>query len=161
MLLISAHTSVWPEAANMASNKVVYDEQYGGDGSMASCGRNGSNISDSSGVSLSSTLTYASTPGPTTPTGNLHWEGYSAISKQTEHSSSSLTPSQWDSQFTTFNQPASTRWTPITLGWPTNNELLKLYKFIVQKSKEPYFELMEPWTPTAQTPTKVYLDSPK
>jgi hypothetical protein len=57
-----------------------------------------------------------------------------------EHGSSSLTPSQWDSQFTTFDQPDSMRWTPITLGW-TTSELLNLYEFVVPKSEEPYFEL--------------------
>jgi hypothetical protein len=36
-----------------------------------------------------------------------------------------------------------------------------LYKFVVQKSKEPYFEMMDPFTPTPQTPAKVYLDNPK
>jgi hypothetical protein len=163
VLLISAQTSVWPEVANMASNKVVYDVQFDEQyeyQSPASCGRNNSNMSDISAVSLSSSHTYASTPGPTTPTGNLHWKGYSTITK-TEHSSSSLTPSQWDSQFPTFDQPDSTRWTPITLGWPTNSELLKLYKFIIPSFKEPYFQLMDSWTPTPQTPAKVYLDNPE
>jgi hypothetical protein len=153
---------------------VVTDEQWNeqyGDNSMT---RNNSNISDISGVSLSSSNhTYASTPSPTTPTANLHFGGYSTITK-TEYGSSSFTPNQWDSQLTTFDQPDSTRWTPSTLdqpdsmrwtpstlGWLPNSELLKLYKFVVRNSKEPYFQLMDPWTPTQQTPRKVYLDNPE
>jgi hypothetical protein len=150
---------------NIAQTRAViteeqWEEQYEPK-TMASCGRDGSNISDSSVVSLSSRHTYASTPGPTTPTGSLHLEGYSAITKQTEHSNSSLTPSQCDSQLPTFDQPDSIRWTPSTLGWMPKSELLNLYKFVVRNSKEPYFQLMDQWTPTAQTPAKVYLDSPK
>ena len=137
-----------------------WDEQYG-DNSMASCGRNNSNISDISGVSLSSSNhTYASTPSPTTPTGNLDLGGYSTPTK-TEYRRSSLTPSPWDSQFTTFDQSDSMRWTPSALGWMPNSELLKLYKFVVRGSKEPYFLLMGQWTPTPQTPAKVYLDNPE
>jgi len=163
VLLISAQTSVWPEVANMASNMVVYDvqfdEQYE-DQSLASCGRNNSNMSDISAVSLSSSHTYASTPSPTTPTGNLDLGGYSTPTK-TEYRRSSLTPSPWDSQFTTFDQSDSMRWTPSALGWMPNSELLKLYKFVVRGSKEPYFQLMDQWTPTPQTPVKVYLDNPE
>jgi hypothetical protein len=123
---------------------VQYDEQCGG-----------------GGVSLSSSShTYASTPSPIIPTGNLHLGGYSTVTK-TEFGSSSLTHSQWDSQFPTFNQPDSMRWTPSTLGWMPNSELLNRYKFIVRNSKEPYFQLMDPWTPTQQTPAKVYLDNPE
>jgi hypothetical protein len=55
----------------------------------------------------------------------------------------------------------STRWTPSTLGWTINSELLKFYKFIVRNSEEPYFQLMDPWTLTQQTPAKVYLDNPE
>jgi hypothetical protein len=136
-----------------------YDEQHGPN-SMGSCRSVNSNISDISGVSLSySSRTYASTPSPATPTGNLHG-GYSAITK-TEYGNSSFTPTQWDPRFTASNLPDSIRWTPITLGWQTNSDLLKLYKFVVQRSKEPYFELMDPWTRTQQTPAKVYLDSPE
>jgi hypothetical protein len=147
-----------------------WDEQYG-DNSMT---RNNSNISDISGVSLSSSNhTYPSAPSPTTPTGNFHLGAYSTIAKM-EYGSSSITPSQWDSQFTTFDQPDSTRWTPstqdqsdstrwtpITLGWTPNSDLLNLYKFVVRNAKEPYFQLMDPWTPTQQTPRKVYLDNPE
>jgi hypothetical protein len=168
VLLISAHSSVWPEATNMAFNMLVYEslngECGGGGNSVASCGRcdsSYSNISDISAVSLSSRDTYASTPGPTTPTGNFHLEGYNVITKQTEPSNSSLTSSQWDSQLPTFDPPDSIRWTPSTLGWMPKNEFLNLYKFVVQNSKEPYFQLMACWTPTQQTPAKVYLDYPK
>jgi hypothetical protein len=147
-----------------------WDEQFG-DNIMT---RNNSKFSDISEVSLSSSdHTYGSIPSPTTPTGNMHLGGYSTIAK-TEYDSSSLAPSQWDSQFTTFDQPESTRWTPSildqpdstrwtpsTLGWMPNSDLLNLYKFVVRNSKEPYFQLMDPFTPTRQTPRKVYLDNPE
>jgi hypothetical protein len=151
---------------NIAQTRAVmtdeqYDDQYE-DNSMASCGRTNSTMSDLSGASLSSSNhTSASTPSPTTPTGNLNWGGYGTITKTEHGSSSSLTPNQWDTQFTPFDQLDSARWTPNTLGWTTNSELLNLYKFIVRKSKEPYFELMDRWTPTPQTPAKVYLDNPE
>jgi hypothetical protein len=154
---------------NIAETRaVVTDEQsdkdrdeQSRDNCMVSFGRGTSNISHISGVSLSSSnLTYASTPCPTTPTGNLHFGGYGTITK-TEYSSSSLTPSPWDSQLPTFDQPDSMRWTPNTLGWMPNSELLNLYKFVVRNSKEPYFQLMDRWTPTQQTPAKVYLDNPE
>jgi hypothetical protein len=48
--------------------------------------------------------------------------------------------------------------TPITLGWRTDVEHLGLYIFKFQRGKEPYFELKDHWTPTNQTPAKVYLD---
>jgi hypothetical protein len=51
------------------------------------------------------------------------------------------------------------RYTPRTLGWTHGTELLKLYSFVVPKGKEPYFEL-QGWTPTTETPSKVYLDTP-
>jgi hypothetical protein len=54
--------------------------------------------------------------------------------------------------------PPSARHTPLSLGWSTNSKLSNLYKFIVQKGKEPYFELCPPWSETAQTPPRVYLD---
>jgi hypothetical protein len=149
---------------NIAQTRAVmtgeqWDEQCR-DNSMAVCGRINSNTSDISGVSLSSDHTYASTPSPTTPTGNLQLAAYSTTTK-TEYGGSSLTSSQWDSQFPTFDQPDSTRWTPNTLGWLPNSELLNLYKFVVRKAKEPYFQLMDSWTPTQQTPARVYLDYPE
>jgi hypothetical protein len=53
------------------------------------------------------------------------------------------------------------RHTTTTLGWLPNSDLLSLYKFVVPKSKEPYFELMDPWVPTPETPSWVYLDEPE
>jgi hypothetical protein len=53
--------------------------------------------------------------------------------------------------------PPSARHTPLSLGWLTNSKLSNLYKFTVQKG-EPYFELCPPWSVTAQTPSRVYLD---
>jgi hypothetical protein len=55
-------------------------------------------------------------------------------------------------------EPPSARHTPLSLGWSTNSKLSNLYKFTVEKGKEPYFELCPPWSVTAQTPPRVYLD---
>jgi hypothetical protein len=52
------------------------------------------------------------------------------------------------------------RETPASLDWCPNSELLKLYKFVVQKSKEPHFELRSEFDITPRTPKKVYLDQP-
>jgi hypothetical protein len=51
--------------------------------------------------------------------------------------------------------------TPASPGWSSNSELLNLYKFVVPKGKEPYFELLPFNTATSATPAKVYLDSPR
>lgn len=51
------------------------------------------------------------------------------------------------------------RWTPSSL-W-AGTDLLDLYKFVVQKGKEPFFQLVPHWTVTAQTPARVYLDYPR
>lgn len=153
---------------------IVTDQQWGEQYGNNIMTRNNSNFSNFSEVSLSSSNTYVSIPSPTTPTGNMHFGGYSTVAK-TEYGSSSLTPSPWgDSQFTAFDQPESMgwtsgtldlpdtmRWTPKTLGWTPNSDLLNLYKFVVRNSKEPFFQLMDQWTPTKETPMKVYLDNPK
>jgi hypothetical protein len=55
---------------------------------------------------------------------------------------------------------SSVRPTPLNLGW-FDNELLSLYKFVVQKGKEPFFELLPTCLVTIQTPKIVYLDSPR
>lgn len=53
-----------------------------------------------------------------------------------------------------------TQMTLQSLGWTANTQLLKLYKFTVQKGKEPYFDLRSQWPATPETPQRVYLDHP-
>ncbi|KAF8856795.1 hypothetical protein BDZ45DRAFT_593729 [Acephala macrosclerotiorum] len=61
-------------------------------------------------------------------------------------------------------EPAATRDTRPTatsLGWSPHSQLLNLYKFVVAKQKDPYFELQDGYDPTYQTPRRVFLDYPK
>jgi hypothetical protein len=60
-----------------------------------------------------------------------------------------------------FQQPEDLKHTPSSLGWIPKLELFKLYKFVVPKGQLPYLELLEKWTPTYDTPSRVYLDEPK
>ncbi|KAF8865125.1 hypothetical protein BDZ45DRAFT_580891 [Acephala macrosclerotiorum] len=62
-----------------------------------------------------------------------------------------------------FTEPqiADTRPTPTSLGWSPHSQLLNLYTFVVAKQKDPYFELLEGYDPTYQTPRRVYLDHPE
>ena len=53
------------------------------------------------------------------------------------------------------------RCTPSSLGWLPGTELIKLYAFVVGKSKEPFLELLPNWTVTYETPRIVYLDQPE
>jgi hypothetical protein len=73
--------------------------------------------------------------------------------------SNSMPPQQFDSSMGYFQQ-TEPKHTPSSLGWPPGTDFVKLYKFIVQKGKLPYFQLREKWTPTYETPQKVYLDEP-
>jgi hypothetical protein len=103
-------------------------------------------------------------PTRPTPTETVYW--YDPSPKLEEDTSSLNPPAecypvQSDSQFTTHDQHNATRWTPNSLDWTPNSDLLKLYKFVVKKSKEPYFELLSDYFPTFNTPAKVYLDYPE
>lgn len=53
--------------------------------------------------------------------------------------------------------------TPSSLGWKTVDLLkwLDFYTFIVPKGKDPYFELQNQWSPTGETPARIYLDQPR
>jgi hypothetical protein len=53
----------------------------------------------------------------------------------------------------------SPRVTPLSLGWTPEYE--RLYKFVVQKGNEPYFELLPGCLITQHTPERVYLDAPR
>lgn len=58
------------------------------------------------------------------------------------------------------NQTNSPRMTPTALGWLSDTSLLQYYKFVVNKGKEPYFDLLPDYTATSQAPSRVYLDPP-
>jgi hypothetical protein len=61
-----------------------------------------------------------------------------------------------------FQQTDNMRHTPNSLEWGTKGiDFVRLYKFIVPKGKQPYFQLLDEWTPTYETPLKVYLDEAK
>jgi len=62
-----------------------------------------------------------------------------------------------------YGQPTGfeSRPTPTSLGWEKDTHLLKLYKFVAAKGKDPYFELLPQWTATYETPATVYLDKPE
>lgn len=69
---------------------------------------------------------------------------------------------QYESSYGFYQQTENARHTPSSLGWGKPTELVKLYRFIVpSKGKLPYFELLEPYTATHETPDRVYLDECK
>jgi hypothetical protein len=74
-------------------------------------------------------------------------------------------PSQsYDPSYISFQQAdlENARHTPRSLEWgPHGADFVKLYKFVVPKGKLPYLELLDKWTPTYQTPRRVYLDEPR
>ncbi len=73
-------------------------------------------------------------------------------------------PQTLDIQPLSYNEPLpveTTKPTPKSLGWTLVAETLKLYRFIVPKGKEPYFELLPNLQVTAQNPERVYLDEPR
>lgn len=59
------------------------------------------------------------------------------------------------------NQSHSLKATPTSLGWSPETELLRLYKLIVPKGKEPYLELLPGYTIHQNTPQQVFLDPPR
>lgn len=52
------------------------------------------------------------------------------------------------------------RYTPNSLGWVRNSDLLKKYQLIIRKGKEPFLQLESQSHVTADTPAKVYFDRP-
>jgi hypothetical protein len=67
-----------------------------------------------------------------------------------------------DANFEKASEEGSTsRPTASSLGWTMNSPNMQLYSFRVRKGKEPYFELKSPFTPTSETPGKIYLDHAK
>jgi len=58
------------------------------------------------------------------------------------------------------NASEPTRYTPRTLGWTYDTDLLKRYSFVILKGRESFLELRPQWSPTHETPAHVYLDTP-
>jgi hypothetical protein len=95
---------------------------------------------------------------PTSPLDNMSYSTTNYVYESHEFSQQQ----QFDSSPLTGQLlPESVKYTPTLLGWTHNTELVKLYTFIVPKSREPYLQLREKWTPTYETPNRVYLDQPK
>ena len=110
-----------------------------------------------SNASSISQLSYSSGDCLSIPTSPVDNMPYSPV-----YENNSQPPQQYHSSYNGyFQQTESVRHTPSSLGWSQGTELVKLYKFIVPKGKLPYFELLEKWTPTYNTPTRVYLDEAK
>jgi hypothetical protein len=83
------------------------------------------------------------------------------MSYSTLYGNNPITQPPYDSSYGSFPQTENVRHTPTSLGWGIKGaDFAKLYNFIVPKGKLPYLELLEKWTPTYQTPSKVYLDEP-
>ncbi|ATZ53269.1 hypothetical protein BCIN_09g01430 [Botrytis cinerea B05.10] len=75
---------------------------------------------------------------------NQEYNNYTTASYSIERSSS--------------NQSHSLKATPTSLGWSPETELLRLYKLIVPKGKEPYLELLPGYKIHQNTPQQVFLD---
>jgi hypothetical protein len=68
---------------------------------------------------------------------------------------------QYNSSSGGFQQNDNVRPTPSSLGWAKGTEIIKLYTFMMPKGQSPYLRLQDKWTPTYETPAKVYLDEAK
>ena len=114
-------------------------------------------LSNDSSISEASFSTNNCMSPPASPLDNMSY-----FTAKLEYESDSLPQQQQlNSSITSHCYTESVKYTPKFLGWSHNTELLKLYTFIVPKSKEPYFQLRESWTPTYETPKTVYLDQSK
>jgi hypothetical protein len=103
-------------------------------------GRQPSNASSISEMSYSSSTCFSSMPTSPNTMYSLNTQPYD--------------PSQ-------FPQSENVKYTPSSLGWTHGTKLLSLYSFVVPKGQDPYLDLIEEWTPTYETPLRVYLDQPK
>ncbi|KAF7933820.1 uncharacterized protein EAE98_003529 [Botrytis deweyae] len=70
------------------------------------------------------------------------------------------TTASYSMERSSSNQSHSLKATPSSLGWSPETELLRLYKLIVPKGKEPYLELLPGYTIHQDTPQQVFLDPP-
>jgi hypothetical protein len=117
---------------------------------------------DEASFSTSDNFSYISSPNsPTTPSVSSLIPQTSVYSTRSQYGYDVPSSQQYDASLGFFSATDDVRYTPSILGWTKDTELLKLYKFVVPKSKLPYFELLEQYTPTYETPFKVYLDAPK
>jgi hypothetical protein len=84
-----------------------------------------------------------------------------SYSSSTCFSSMPTSPNTMYSLNTQPYDPENVKYTPSSLGWTHGTKLLSLYSFVVPKGQDPYLDLIEEWTPTYETPLRVYLDQPK
>lgn len=121
-----------------------------------------SNNSSWTNVSWNASLTPASPMSSWEEVPYIKWEeNTDAAEYSPEGSQGFQTPVFPPSSFADPAPIADTRPTPTSLGWSPDSPLLKLYKFVVTKQKDPYFELQEGYASSYQIPPRVYLDYPE
>lgn len=72
-----------------------------------------------------------------------------------------LAPGHFTMNYGADDKYKNPRPTPSTLGWKDSKILENLYKFVVTKGKEPYFELLPTCITTSDFPARIYLDAPR
>lgn len=77
-------------------------------------------------------------------------------SQNQEYDNHTVSSSSIEKNFSVLS--SSVKSTPSTLGWSSKAEQLSLYKFIVPKGKEPYFELLPGYQVCYNTPHQIFLD---
>jgi hypothetical protein len=118
-----------------------------------------STIANEDGLEISFAPLDILLPVPSThPFDDIYYTDFDFQSSLTPQTLYSPRTSHW---FTQYVEDESAKYTPATLRWIHDTELLSLYTFNVPKQGEPFFELHSPWSPTFQTPRRVYLDQPK
>lgn len=101
----------------------------------------------SSSPSMSYDLNTSQSPQYYDDSYSQGYNNYTAVSPTLERSLSS--------------HSSSIKSTPSSLGWSPETELLRLYKLIVPKGKEPYLELLPGYQVCYNTPQQVFLDPPR
>jgi hypothetical protein len=140
------------EARYLRQSGMNYQTGYQNDGGYLMIDRQQSHASINSESSHSSNSCYS------TPTSPLQ-----TITPKYEFENYSLAPQSYETSINGSSFPTAERvkHTPTSLGWTRGTDLLKMYAFHVPKGAEPYLKLLDPWTPTYQTPAIVYLDEAK
>jgi len=120
------------------------------DDSRLSAGTGFSGYSDETSLSFSSatTVSYEST----SPSAYDFGDPYPSYA-YAEPSTPSYQPGS--------NRSGLSAYTPSIVGWSPESPLIELYHFVVPKGRDPYLQLNSQFTPTAETPERVYLDKPR
>ncbi|KAE8453999.1 hypothetical protein EG329_007775 [Mollisiaceae sp. DMI_Dod_QoI] len=136
-------------------------------------GSNNSSTSTDTSTSSWTKVTWNSTITPSSSMSSweevsprIKWEDTADNSQYSPAGSQGFqTPIFHPSPFTepaAFTEPTiDPRPTPTSLEWVKNSQLLNLYKLVVPKGKDPYFQLLEGYAVSYQTPQRVFLDRPE